>query len=286
MPVKDPSPSVWRSFWSRFRQDRAAVVGFWILCLFLAMAVVGPVLIRTDPAEQQLELRRAPVSTDSPFGRDHFGRDILARIVHGSRYTLLSGALATLIGTIGGLIVGLVSGYYGRWVDEVIMRGVDLTLAFPFFLLAILIIAILGPGLTNAVLAVGLAKIPVFVRFVRGTTLQARESAYTEAARAIGCGDARIMFRHILPNIFIPALVLATVELAATVLSISGLGFLGLGAQPPTPEWGLMLSEARSYLSQAPHIMFFPGMFLSILVLSINLVGDGLQYATDPRRRG
>jgi peptide/nickel transport system permease protein len=159
-------------------------------------------------------------------------------------------------------------------------------LAFPFFLVAILIVGILGPELRNAILAVGIAKIPIFARYVRGVTLKLAQEDFIEAAQAVGANKLRIMLVHIVPNVTIPAIVLATVELASTILSVSGLSFLGLGAQPPTPEWGLMLSESRSYFQQAPHIMIFPGVFLSLLVLSINLVGDGLQLATDPRRRG
>jgi peptide/nickel transport system permease protein len=275
-----------KSFWLLYRRDIAAVIGTVFLLLLVFMAIAGPFLIKASPTQQDLKLRRAPVSVEHIFGRDQFGRDVFARIVFGARITILSGVAAMVIGVTGGSLAGIISGYFGRWIDAAIMRVVDLMLAFPFFLVAILIVAILGPGLRNAVIAVGIAKIPIFARFVRGLTLKAREEGYTEAARAIGSSDMRIMFLHIMPNIVIPVLVLATVEVASTILSVSGLSFLGLGAQPPASEWGLMLSEARGDFRLAPHIMIFPGIFLSLLVLAINMVGDGLQFASDPRRRG
>lgn len=275
-----------RSLWRSFSRDKAAVAGLIILILMILMAVFGPLLLDTSPSEQVLRERRAPISQENIFGRDHLGRDIFARIVYGARLTILSGLFATGIAALVGFVIGLIAGYFGSWTEEFLMRTVDLALAFPYFLVAILIISILGPGLRNAIIAVGIAKTPIFARFVRGLTLQSREEGYTEAARAIGSGHGRIMFLHILPNIAIPTLVLATVEVASSILSVAGLSFLGLGAQPPTSEWGLMLSQARGYFSQAPHIMIIPGLFLSLLVLSINLVGDGMQLATDPRQRG
>lgn len=272
--------------WTRFKRDKAALIGLVVIVACLLVAIVGPYVSQGDPADQTLRLRRAVPSAEHPLGMDHLGRDIMTRMIFGARYTILAGMAATLVGALGGLALGLLSGYYGRWLDEVLMRLVDLLLAFPFFLLAILIIAILGPGLGNAIVAVGIAKIPNYSRVVRSTVLQVREMDYTTAAWALGCSDGRIMLRHILPNVMTPMLVLSTVEMAATILSISGLSFLGLGAQPPLSEWGVLLSEARGYISQAPHIMLFPGLGLALLVLSINLVGDGLQYATDPKLRG
>ncbi len=272
-------------FWRQYRKDHAATVGLILLLLLILMAVFGPFLIQTDPLKQDLQLRRTTPSSESIFGRDQLGRDIFARIVHGARITIIAGLTATLIALVGGFTLGIISGYSGGTIDGVIMRIVDLMLSFPFFLFALVIIAILEPGLDKAIIAVGIAKIAIFARLVRGLTLKTRQEGYTEAALAVGASDFRIMRRHIMPNIIMATLVLATVELAGTVLSVAGLSFLGLGAQAPTPEWGLMLSDARSYLSQAPHIMFFPGLFLLLLVISINLIGDGLQFATDPKRR-
>jgi peptide/nickel transport system permease protein len=274
------------TFWYQFRKDKAAVIGLVILILLIIIAILGPILIKTDPDRGDLQNRRAPPSIQHPLGLDQLGRDMLTRIVYGARYTLLAGFTATAFGALLGFLAGLISGFYGGQFDEFIMRSADLMLAFPFFLMAIVIISILGPGLTNAIIAVGIAKIPVFARFARGSALQVKEMEYMEAAQAIGCSNLRIMFKHLFPNIVMPAFVLATVEMARTVLTVSGLSFLGLGMQPPTPEWGLMLSEGRGYMTEAPHIIFFPGLSLFILVMAINLVGDGIQYATDPRTRG
>lgn len=272
--------------WTYFTRDKAAVLALAVLVLIVVMALGAPYLTSVGPAEQQLRLRRAPPSLDNLLGRDHLGRDMWSRIAYGARYTLTGGFAATLLGGVGGLLLGLFSGFYKGWVDLAIMRFVDAVLAFPFFLLSILIIAILGPGLGNAIFAVGVANSPKYARVVRGSVLQVSERDYIQAARAVGSPDGRIMWRHILPNIMAPLIVLSTVEMAGTVLSIAGLNFLGLGAQPPLPEWGLMLAEGRGHFSQAPHIVLFPGLFITLLVLAFNLVGDGLRYATDPSLRG
>lgn len=269
----------------RFAQDRTAVFAAIILALLVAGALVGPLLLTTDPAQQLLSQRRSPPDRDHLLGLDHLGRDILARLVHGARYTLLASGGATILISLMGLTIGVVAGYYGRWVDQLLMRIADLVLAFPYFLAAIVIVAVLGPNLTNAILAVAFAKIPVYTRIVRSLVLQAREMPYTEAARSLGCSDGRIMLRHIVPNVILPAIVLSTTEMASVVLALAGLSFLGLGAQPPASEWGLMLSEAKGYLSQAPHMLLAPGIALAVLVLSINLAGDGLRFAVDPRSR-
>lgn len=272
--------------WTYFTRDKAAVLALAVLVLIVVMALGAPYLTSVGPAEQQLRLRRAPPSLDNLLGRDHLGRDMWSRIAYGARYTLTGGFAATLLGGAGGLLLGLFSGFYKGWVDLAIMRFVDAVLAFPFFLLSILIIAILGPGLGNAIFAVGVANSPKYARVVRGSVLQVSERDYIQAARAVGSPDGRIMWKHILPNIMAPLIVLSTVEMAGTVLSIAGLNFLGLGAQPPLPEWGLMLAEGRGHFSQAPHIVLFPGLFITLLVLAFNLVGDGLRYATDPSLRG
>ena len=268
-----------------YARDRTAVVAAIVLLLLVIGAVVGPLVITADPAQQLLSLRRSPPDREHLLGLDHLGRDILARLVHGARYTLLASGGATILISVAGLFIGVVAGYYGRWVDQILMRIVDVALAFPYFLAAIVIVAVLGPDLKNAILAVAFAKIPVYTRVVRSVVLQAREMPYTEAARSLGCGDARIMLRHIVPNVILPAIVLSTTEMASVVLALAGLSFLGLGAQPPVSEWGLMLSEAKGYVSQAPHMLLAPGIALAVLVLSINLAGDGLRFAVDPRSR-
>ena len=187
--------------------------------------------------------------------------------------------------TVAGVFFGFLAGYNGGWLDQVVMRVVDLMLAFPFFITSIVVVAILGPSLQNAILAVTLSGIPFFVRVVRGSVLQEVHMTYVEGARAIGCTDIRIVVRHILPNVLVPVIVLATANGAGIIISLTGLSFLGLGVQPPTAEWGLMMSDAKGYLSSAPHMMYIPGIFVGLLILSINLVGDGLRDAADPRMK-
>ena len=268
----------------RFAQDRTAVVALVVLGGLAMLAVFGPFLVG-DPSHQELALRRSVPSSEHLLGRDHLGRDILARLAYGARYTLLASVGATLLISVAGLVAGVLSGYYGGWLDQLLMRIADVVLAFPYFLAAIVIVAVLGPDLENAIIAVALAKVPAYARIVRSVVLQAREMPYTEAARCLGCRDTRIMTRHIVPNVILPAVVVSTTEMASVVLSLAGLSFIGLGAQPPASEWGLMLSEAKGYLSSAPHMLMFPGIALAVLVLSINLAGDGLRYAIDPRSR-
>lgn len=272
-------------FWPRFRKDRAAVLSLIVLVVLIAIAVLGPIAVHTDPTQQQLALRLGPPSLENPFGLDNLGRDILARIVNGGRVTLLSGLAATSLVTAAGVFFGFLAGYYGGWLDQLVMRVVDLMLAFPFFITAIVVVAVLGASLENAILAVTLAETPMFARVVRGSVLQATHMLYVEGARAIGATDRRIVVRHILPNILMPVIVLATADAAGIILALSGLSFLGLGVQPPTPEWGLMMSDAKGYLGSAPQMMFIPGIFLALLILSINLLGDGLRDAADPRMK-
>jgi peptide/nickel transport system permease protein len=273
-------------FWPRFKRDRAALLGLIIVLGLAGLAVVAPFIKALDSSQQDLAQRRAGSSRDHPFGLDHLGRDILSRVAQGARYTLGTAVLATIIAlTVGGAI-GLAGGYWGGWLDEVTTRVVELMLAFPYLLLAILIVAVLGPGLASATVAVGITRIPHYARVTRGSALQIRQNDYVEAARALGASDYRVIIRHVLPNVMAPVMVLATVGVGSDALSIAGLSFLGLGAQPPTPEWGLMVSEGRSYLFDASHIIAFPGIFLMLLVLGFNLLGDGLRDALDPGLRG
>jgi peptide/nickel transport system permease protein len=280
-----PRRTPWALFWERFRRDWAALAGLAIVLGILALAAAAPFVPSLKPELQTLALRRSPPSAGHPFGLDHLGRDILSRVAHGARFTIGAAVAATLIALTGGVAVGLVAGYWGGVVDEISSRFIEVMLAFPYLLLAILIVAVLGPGLASATVAVGITKIPHYARVTRAAVLGLRHSDYVDAARVIGATDAGILARHILPNAMAPILVLATVGLGADVLSIAGLGFLGLGAQPPTPEWGLMVSEGRSYLFEASHIIIFPGVFLMLLVLGFNLMGDGLRDALDPRLR-
>jgi len=270
-------------FWKRFKRDKSAVIGLIIVVIVIIMALLGPLFAPNDPNEQSLIKRRQLPNQENLLGRDAYGRDILSRILYGSRVTVIAGFFVVGIAMILGIFLGVISGYWGGLLDSVIMRAVDLLLALPYFFLAILIVAILGPNLINAVVAVSIATMPQYARVVRGATLGIKESQYVEAAKAMGASDFRIILEHIIPNLIGPIIVLATVGIAGAVLGVAALSFLGMGAKPPTAEWGLMLSEGRSYITSYPHLIMIPGIFLAAFVLGINLVGDGLRDVLDPR---
>jgi ABC-type dipeptide/oligopeptide/nickel transport system permease subunit len=219
------------------------------------------------------------------MGTDLLGRDILSRVIYGSRLSLLIGLASVAIGVLAGVVVGLVSGYYGGGIDRFLMRLVDAMLAFPGILLALTVVSTLGPGIRNVMLAVGIASIPSYARLTRGTVLSAKQNVYVEAAEVVGCSAPRTMFYHILPNVIAPILVVSTLQFGVAVISASGLSFLGLGAQPPTPEWGLMVSLGRNYLGKAWWLSTFPGLAITVTVIAINLIGDGLRESLDPRLR-
>ena len=269
--------------WRRLRRQRLAMVGGGILFLLLFVALCAPVLASHDPMEQNLYARLQPPSLDHPLGTDDFGRDILSRIIYGSRISLRIGAASITAALLVGTLLGLWAGYWGGWVDTLIMRFMDLLLAFPSILLAIAIVAVVGPGIDNAIMAVSVVLIPQFARLVRSSVLSVREMAYIEAARALGAGPMRILFLGILPNCTAPIIVQTTLGLGTAILDAAGLSFLGLGAQPPMPEWGAMLAGGRELLFEAPWVMTFPGLAIFIVVLAINLFGDGLRDALDPK---
>ncbi len=271
--------------WAQILKDKAAIIGLALVLMVFFIAVWGPSLAPYDAIQQNLLVRRLPPTADHLLGFDDFGRDILSRILVGARYTLGVALLAVSIGLVIGVIVGLLSGFYGSWIDALLMRLVDTLMAFPYLLLAIVIVGVLGPGLNNAILAVGISAMPAYARVTRATVMVLRENDYVLAARALGGTDGRIIIRHILPNALAPIIVVATVGMAQAILSAAGLSFLGLGAQPPTPEWGAMLSAGRSYLFDAPHIATFPGIAIVLAMLGFNLLGDGLRDALDPRLR-
>jgi len=226
-----------------------------------------------------------PPSLKHPLGTDELGRSILGRIIYGSRVSLLIAVGVVSVGVIIGIPLGLVSGYYGGKVDFVIQRITDTLLAFPGFLLALGLVAILGIGLKNTMISIGISMVPIYIRLVRGCVLSVREEVYVEAARAVGTRDVVILLRHILPNVMVPVIVQTSLSMGTAILFAAGLGFLGIGVQPPTPEWGAMLGSARSYLFTAPHVATFPGIAIFLAVLSFNLFGDGLRDALDPRFR-
>jgi peptide/nickel transport system permease protein len=274
----------------RLLKHPGGVVGGLVTCMFFAIALLAPWLGPYDPLAQDLERRLQGPSRAHLLGTDDLGRDLLSRVMHGARISLTVGFMAIGIAVSGGLSLGLIAGFYttGRWgrlVETVIMRTSDILLAFPAVLLAIAIVTAFGPGLRNAMLAIAIIYLPRFIRIVRASILIEKEQTYIEAGRALGVNNRRLLIRHLLPNVMAPVIVQATLALAEAIIEAAALSFLGLGATPPTPEWGAMLSEGRSYLRSAPWVTFFPGMAIFLIVVSFNLLGDGLRDALDPRLR-
>jgi peptide/nickel transport system permease protein len=269
----------------QFKKNKIAVIGLIIIISLGFIAVFAPFIAPHDPIEQNLEKRLSPPSKEYPMGTDDLGRCLLSRIIYGARVSLQVGVIVVGIITVIGVTLGLISGYYGGTVDEIIMRFVDVVLAFPGIILALAIAGALGPGLFNVMLALALVGWVSLARVVRGSVLSVKEKEFVESARALGCSDVYIMTRHILPNVMAPVIVLATLDMAFIILAAAGLSFLGLGAQPPVPEWGSMLNSGRAFMRTAPHLTTFPGLAIMIAVLAFNFLGDGLRDALDPRQR-
>jgi len=269
----------------RLLGHKSARAGGILLVGILAMAILAPWISPEGYNRQVLGDRLQEPSSEHIMGTDQFGRELKSRIVWGARISLRVGVMAMAISLSFGTVLGLVAGFYGGSVERVIMGFVDVLLAFPGILLAIFIVAVLGPGLSNAMIAVGIAGVPQFARLVRGSTLSVRETEYIEAQHALGSPDFRIVSRHIMPNIIAPIVVLATLNIGTAILAAAGLGFLGLGAEPPVPEWGAMISQGRQHLRSAWWVGVFPGMAILVTVLGFNLLGDGLRDALDPRVR-
>jgi peptide/nickel transport system permease protein len=272
--------------WQRFRRNRLALVGLVVVALLVVAAAGAPWLAPADPAKQSLIEKRARPSEKFLLGADEFGRDILSRIIYGSRVALLVGLLSVAIALGLGLALGCLAGFAGGWIDVVIMRGVEILLAFPYLLLAIAVVSALGPGVLNTTIAVGIWGTPTVTRLVRGAVLAARDSEYVRAAKALGATPARVLVRHVLRNILPTVIVYSTLFMANAILVEAALSFLGLGVPPPTPSWGLMVSSGRDFLLVAPHIATIPGLAIMVAVLGFNLLGDGLRDALDPRLRG
>lgn len=270
-------------FWRKFKKQRMAVVAGIFVLFLLVIAVIGPYITPYGSAEFDYDHVLEGPSSKHWAGTDAYGRDIFSRIVEGTRISLFIGLLSVLLGAIGGTILGLISGYYGKWLDSIIMRICDVLFAFPGILLAIGIIAILGPGLENVIIAISIFSIPIFARIVRSSTLNVKSTVYVEATRSIGAKHKRIIWKHIFPGTVSSIIVFFTMRLGTAILTAASLSFLGLGAQPPSPEWGAMLSGGRDYLNTAPHVTFFPGLAIFVTVLAFNLLGDGLRDALDPK---
>jgi len=267
----------------QLRKSSSAIVGILILGSLILLTLLVPYFSPYTPTKiSPREALQAP-SIHHIMGTDDFGRDVATRVLYGTRISLSVGLIAVGVGGSIGVIIGLVSGYFGGALDLFIMRIIDIMLAFPGILLALIIMTILGPNLTNVMLAVGISDVPLYVRLVRGSVISAKENTYVEAAKALGCNRNLIMFRHILPNVLAPFIVVSTLEVANAILTAAALSFLGMGAQPPTPEWGALLSEGRRYIRTAWWMISFPGLMIMISVLSINLFGDGLRDALDPK---
>jgi len=271
--------------WKRFWRNRLAVVGLVIVTGLLLAAMLAPVLAPHDPGLQDLAAKRTPPGSRFLLGADEFGRDILSRIIYGTRVALLVGTVSVGIALSLGLFFGIISGYVGGFVDSLISRALEILLAFPYLLLAIAVVSALGPGVLNTTLAVGIWAMPAFTRIVRASVLSLREMDYIQAARAMGAPTRAVLLRHLLPN-FLPTLIVySTLYMANAILVEAALSFLGLGVQPPTASWGLMIATGRDFLLMAPHITTIPGLAIMLAVLGFNLLGDGLRDALDPRLR-
>src|SRR3990170_3606261 len=281
LPEESPGARAWR----RLIRRRSAVFGLAILILFVLIALFAPLIAPYDPVQQAWTAIRKPPSLQHWFGTDESGRDLFSRVIFGARASLLAGGVSVSIALGLGVPIGLLAGYGGKWTDILISRITDAMLACPFLILAIALAAFLGPSLTNAMIAIGISATPVFIRLTRAQVLSAKSEDYVEAARAIGNPHLRIALRHIFPNIVAPLIVQATLAIAAAVIAEASLSFLGLGQQPPAPSWGSMLNTARNYVDQAPWMAIWPGVSIFLLVLSFNLLGDGLRDALDPRHK-
>jgi ABC-type dipeptide/oligopeptide/nickel transport system permease subunit len=272
-----------RRRWAKLRRNKAALFGSILILIYLITALLAPTLFPGNPSAPNLMKSLERPSMEHPLGTDELGRSILGRIIYGSRVSLLIAIGVVCVGLLVGVPLGLISGYYGGKVDFGIQRVTDTLLAFPGFLLALALVAVLGVGLKNTIISVGISMVPIYIRLVRGCTLSVKEQTYVEAARAMGTRDVTILIRHILPNVMAPITIQTSLGMGMGILFAAGLGFLGVGVQPPTPEWGTMLSSGRAYLFNAPHVATFPGIAIFFAVLGFNLSGDGLRDILDPR---
>ncbi len=285
-PVVPHEPTPFQENWQQLLRNKGAVAGMVIIGIFAILAIFAPWLAPNDPLEQIIEVRKTPpFNAGYILGTDELGRDLLSRLIYGARLSMTIGVISVGIAMTGGVAIGTVSGYYGGWLDRIVMRLVDIMLAFPYVLLTIVIVAVLGASLTNAMIAIGISQMPRYVRLVRASVLAEKESDYVLAERSLGTGDLELMFGSILPNSLAPVIVQATLGVGEAILSSAALSFLGLGAQPPTPEWGLMIASSREFVTSAWWIVTFPGIATLLAVLGFNLFGDGLRDVLDPRMK-
>jgi peptide/nickel transport system permease protein len=289
--LEAPVGGLWSDAWSRLRRNPAAIVGFCLVGAFVVIAIFAPIIAPYDPRAQNLNLITGgccPGPSGAHWlGADQLGRDELSRLLYGARFSLVIGIVAVSVGLTAGLLLGSVAGYLGGFVDSLIMRSMDIMLAIPGLLLAIGLVAALGRGLWQIMVAVGVTNVPIFARLLRGSVLAQKENDFVLAARAVGAPRRTILFSHILPNAVSPLIVQGTLALATAIIDVAGLGFLGLGPQDPsTPEWGTMLTQVDTYLQSAPFLAIAPGVAIVLAVLGFNLIGDGLREALDPKLRG
>lgn len=282
---RDTNPSLWRDTFKQLRKNRFAVTGFFIIVFFILLGLVAPLITPYGYDEQIIADRLQPPSSKHWLGTDDLGRDLFTRIAYGARLSLQVGFFAVVGALFFGTILGIIAGYYGRWVDMLISRIFDILLAFPSILLAIAIVAILGASLQNALIAIAIINIPIFGRLVRSRVISIREEEFIMAAKAQGMKNGRILLHHILPNSMAPIIVQSTLGFGTAILDAAGLGFLGLGAQPPLPEWGKMLADSRDFIQLAPWTLIVPGVCIVLVVLGFNLIGDGLRDVLDPKMK-
>ena len=276
--------SLYAEYWRRYKKNKAAMLGLVIFAMLVLVIIFADVIVPYEKAiDQDYTQRFLTPCAEHWFGTDHFGRDVFARVIHGSRYSLIIGVATNILSLVLGGLLGAAAGYYGGKVDDIIMRIMDVFMCIPFMLLALAIVAALGPGLVNLMIAITISSIPGMTRLVRSAVLLVADQDYIEAAGSYGSKDARILLKYIIPNALGPIIVNTTMNIAGTILAAAGLSFIGMGIQPPTPEWGAMLSGAREYMRQAPYLMVYPGLAILLSVLSLNLIGDGLRDALDPK---
>ncbi|WP_026318789.1 ABC transporter permease subunit [Amorphus coralli] len=278
-----------KEFWYYFSENKGAVAGLFVFLTLVIVALLAPLLAPYSPDQQFRDSLLVPPVWDADgkaaflLGTDAVGRDVLSRLIYGARYSLVIGLVVVTLALVSGILLGLVAGFFRGWVDTVIMRLMDVILAFPSLLLALVLVAILGPGLRNAMIAIALVLQPHFVRLTRASVLSEKNKDYVVSARVAGAGKVRLMTRTILPNCLAPLIVQATLSFSTAILDVAALGFLGMGAQPPTPEWGTMLADSREFITRAPWLVTLPGVAILVTVLAINLVGDGLRDTLDPK---